>query len=250
MPEAAVAVQGLQVAALEVHHEGARQSGHVEALLADTHRLADLARRAVAPEHVPGPHLDPVVGQHVHEVAGHRVGVLGEGVEPHAGAQVDEQVALAVGAQDRLQVYLGDPLAGLGGLGAVVLLGDAPPLLGHRGEPPRGDRLGGEAGRPDHVGAVLGRDARGADVVGDAELPEELHAAGVDEVQLRMDRRLECLVDEHAGHALAGESQCGDHADRARAHDQNRYRIHVRPPEGVWGGTTAPHRSRLFSGLR
>src|SRR5487761_1290132 len=136
----------------------------------------------------------------------------------------------AGGAQHRLEVGLGHPLVRLARLGAVVLLANLPPLAVHRGLRPDREPLAGEPGRPDHVEAVLGRDARRADLVSDAELGVKLHGPRVGELHFGVQRRAGVLLGQQARHPMACQLERGDHADRAGPDDEHRRVFHDEPP--------------------
>ena len=128
--------------------------------------------------------------------------------------------------QHRLDHHLADPHGGLARLGAVVPGADLGALLDDGGIAEAMQLAARQRRDPGDVEIVLLRHRHGAQLVGQAEPPEQLHRAAVGDVHLGMPRGRGVALDQQAAHAERGQRARQRHADRTAARDEDRNVLH------------------------
>src|SRR6266536_458155 len=134
---------------------------------------------------------------------------------------IEEGVLAGVPAHDLCQQGALHPLVVLGADRAVVHGGDPLLHLGHGRVLPHRNRRLVEAAGPDEVGRMLRAHPVPADVLGQAEPAQQLHAPAVDVVHLGVAGRRGRLLDENAGDPVPREPQGENRADGPRSHHQH-----------------------------
>jgi hypothetical protein len=125
------------------------------------------------------------------------------------------------GFQERLERVLRDELIGLERQRAVLARGDLLLGLGNRRVRKMQERRLDERKDDEHIhGAVRGK-AGGANLIGDAHAPIDLHAAGIAALHLRQEGRRLLLLDEHGAHAAQAEIHGESEAGRPATHDED-----------------------------
>ena len=194
--------EGLQQAARvgrEVDHVAMCDLGF--ALEADAQPVADDAGAAVAAGEEIAAHFLRRAGLGHAQGTGDAGLVLHETLERRAPARLDQRMVDDGRLQHRLDHHLAHPHGGLAGLRAVILPQDLGTLFGDAGILEAMQFAASQRRDPRDVEIVLLRHGDGAQLVGDADTPEQLHRAAVGDVHLRVPRGRGIALDQQAAHA-------------------------------------------------